>query len=55
MKEVKKKILVEIGYNDFVFDDVAEAVAFAETAKKTNTDDRSVNVSISFEDENNDE
>lgn len=48
---MKKKIRVEIGYFEFVFDDVAEAVAFAETAKKTNTDNKSVNVSISFEDE----
>lgn len=48
---MKKKIRVEIGYYEFVFDDVAEAVAFAETAKKTNTDGKSVCVSISFEED----
>lgn len=52
---MKKKIKVEIGYFEFVFDDVAEAVAFAEIAKKTNTDDKSVYVSISFEDDEEDE
>lgn len=52
---MKKKIRVEIGYFEFVFDDVAEAVAFAETAKKTNTDNKPVNVRISFENDEEDE
>jgi hypothetical protein len=44
-------MMSSIGYYEFVFDDVAEAVAFAETAKETNTEEKRVNVSISFEDE----
>jgi hypothetical protein len=52
---MKKKIKVEIGYFEFVFDDVAEAVAFAEIAKKTSTEDKSVYVSISFEGEDDEE
>ena len=52
---MKKKIRVEIGYFEFVFDDVAEAVAFAETAKNTNTDNEPVKVIVSYEDEDDEE
>ena len=52
---MKKKIKVEVGYYDFIFDDVEKAVNFAETAVKTNKDNRSVSVHIDFCDDEDEE
>ncbi len=53
---MKKKVMVNIGYNEFTFDGdnaVEEAVLFAETARRTLSDDRErdIYVSITFEKE----
>lgn len=51
----KAKILVEIAYLDFKFDDVNEAVKFAEIANKAmvrnSRDNKSVTVTITFKDD----
>lgn len=49
-----KKIVVEVGYQDFKFDGIDEAIKFAETANKTiQRKDRnnSITVTITFEKE----
>lgn len=48
---MKKKIVVSIGYFDFYFDDVEEAVVFADSANKHVEAGRSVSISITYEDE----
>lgn len=50
------KIIVSISYFEFEFDDINEAVKFAETAQRTITEDsRKVSVTINFgEDEDDD-
>ena len=52
---MNNKITVEIGYVEFNFTDVSEAVAFAQTARKTITEeykDRDIKVTVIMEGEN---
>lgn len=46
-----KKILVEISYIDFEFDDIEKAVAFANTASEAIQDDKDIKVTITFEED----
>jgi hypothetical protein len=46
-----KKIIVEVGYRDFKFDSVEEAVKFAEIASKTQTSKDNITVTIEFTEE----
>jgi hypothetical protein len=50
-KVVKRKILVEVGYHDFHFDDLIAANAFAMVAKTHLSDDsdRLVRVTVDYE------
>ena len=53
---MKKKTIVNIGYNEFVFDGdnaINDAVLFAETARRTLNDEREreIYISITFEKE----
>lgn len=48
---MKKKIIVTIKYNEFEFDNIDDAVIFAETAKRTATEDMDVEVNIAFKNE----
>lgn len=50
MKE-NKKILVEVGYFDFEFTDVNEAITFADIAHKTIKNEKQVKVTITYEEE----
>lgn len=50
MKE-NKKILVEVGYFDFEFNDVNEAITFADMAHKTIKNEKQVKVTITYEEE----
>lgn len=42
------RILVEIGYMDFKFDDVEKAVDFAKTALANSVEDKRVEIKITF-------
>lgn len=55
MSGIKKHITVKVSYFDFSFDDVNEAMKFAETAYKSSEDSKHVNVIIEFEKEDGDE
>ena len=48
---MKKNIVVTVGYFEFYFDDVDEAVIFADSAKKHVEAGRSVSINITYEDE----
>ena len=53
-KVVKRKILVEVGYHDFVFDDLFAANAFAMVAKTHLSDEdfeRLVRITVEYEPE----
>lgn len=52
MPEVKRKIIVEVGYYDFVFSDLTAANAFAYVAKthqSENDSDRVVRITVDYE------
>lgn len=46
-----RKIVVEISYIDFEFDDVDKAVKFAETAASAIQEDKDIKITITFEEE----
>lgn len=48
---MKKKIIVTLKYNDFEFENIDDAVNFAETAKRTTTEDIEIQVNVTFEKE----
>lgn len=48
---MKKKITVCVGYFEFYFDDVEEAVIFADSAKKHVEEDRNVSIHITYVDD----
>ena len=46
---ITQKIEVSVGYNDFNFDDVDQAIAFAKMAAMTNKDHKKTMVTIVFD------
>lgn len=48
---ITQKIEVSVGYFDFNFDDVDQAIAFAKMAAMTNTEHKKATATIIFEDQ----
>ena len=50
----KRKILVEVGYKDFVFEDITKALLFADMAYASNKDESDeVKITIRYEEDEN--
>lgn len=43
--------VVEVGYHDFIFDDMEEAMGFAKTAKMKCSDEKAVRINLHTDDE----
>lgn len=55
MSDIKRTIEVSVSYTDFRFEDIEDAMIFAETAIKAGTDIKSVSIDIRYEKEDEDE
>lgn len=51
MSDIKRTIEVSVSYTDFRFEDIEDAMIFAETAIKAGTDIKSVSIDIRYEKE----
>ena len=52
---MKKEITVEIGYKDFIFDNIFDAVKFADIAARTGEKPEDVQVVVQYKKEEEDE
>ena len=52
---MKRNIVVEIGYKDFIFTDLAEAVQFADIASRTSDKPEDIQIVVTYKEDKDNE